>query len=96
MSVTIKAQFTKTDTSTGSYTSEKMVDLLNRYYSLGKITQLPIKQTSKDGLVESSITIFANQNSYDEFRKEDIDKENKINRDTWCKANNVSCTVKTI
>ena len=87
VSVTIK--FTKNDASRDFYSNSDIKNLVSSYISSGKILKQDTERSS-DNLVETTTTVFENQGTFQEFRSEEINKNNTRLRDSWCYENSIS------
>ena len=89
MTVKVSSIFTKPSTLVPTYSNKEMELLVAKYFSSDKIIEKG-RDISEDGLVETRTLVFADEESYDEFKAEDVRINNQLARQIWCKENNVS------
>ena len=67
---------------------EKNCDLIDNYFSSGKITEKPTK--SEDGLTITWTTTFNSEDEFNDFVKEEVSKTNSRTRESHCSDNSIS------
>jgi hypothetical protein len=89
--VKVTVEFTKSDPFTASFSNSEARSVVKKYHAENKIINYPqLPVFSDDGLVETRTLTFVDEQSFEEFNREDEIIENLKSRELWCKANNVT------
>lgn len=92
MSYAVKIIYTKPNAEVSLHTPPVgLLDLVNTMFDEGKITQKPVRTI--DGLNETFEIIFADKTAFDEWRDNDLVKDNYAARLEHCNANSISFSI---
>ena len=89
MSYTSKVIYTRPSDEVSLFTpSAEFTTLIDTYFNAGKITQKPV--LVEDGLTSTYTTVFKDLDSFNEFKTEQVHKDNYATRATHCANNSIS------
>jgi len=89
MSYTSKVIYTRPSAEVSLFTpSAEFTTLIDTYFNAGKITQKPV--LVEDGLTSTYTTVFKDLDSFNEFKTEQVHKDNYATRATHCANNSIS------
>lgn len=89
MSYTSKVIYTKPNAEVSLFTpAAEFTTLLDTYFNAGKITQKPV--LVEDGLTSTYTTVFRDLDAFNEFKTEQVHKDNFAARADYCTTNSIS------
>ena len=89
MSYTTKVKYTRPNAETSLFTpSAEFTALIDTYFEAGKITQKPV--LVEDGLTSTYTTVFRDLDAFNEFKTEQVHKDNFAVRENHCSVNSIS------
>ena len=89
MSYTSKVIYTRPSAEVSLFTpSAEFTTLIDTYFNAGKITQKPV--LVEDGLTSTYTTVFKDLDSFNDFKTEQVHKDNYATRATHCANNSIS------
>jgi len=89
MSYTSKVIYTRPNAETSLFTpSAEFTALIDPYFDAGKITSKPVNV--EDGLTNTYTTVFRDLDAFNEFKAEQVHKDNFIVRENHCSVNSIS------